>query len=85
MKIRYIAKIMKGDRGAGLLSIHAKSKVEAKRMAQNIVGQKPWNLTCESVESFRGFEKRVRLNAVNELITRASPFDHKGRLKGRRL
>ncbi len=72
MKTRYIAHIFKNQRGHGLLSVHAKSKVEAKRMADRIA--KGDRCTCEGIETFTGYERTARRFAVDDYIWRNSPL-----------
>jgi hypothetical protein len=72
MNKRYIAKIFKRQRGYGILSVHAKSLLEAKKMVTIIAHKK--GAICNDVESFRSFERKIRRDAVNDYIYRNSPL-----------
>lgn len=71
MTRRYIISCFnrKTKRGAGLLSLFARSNKEAMAMAENILrGSKDMP---HDAELFTTFERRVRIQAVNEFIHRA--------------
>lgn len=67
-KTRYIVGVFKNGRGAGLLTVFARSKKEAEQCAKNVIGYR--KLDIGSIESFRKWATpRVRQVAIDTFIS----------------